>query len=117
MSPDGLQASIEKMRAEGLGDAVIDTFAHYYEQLVVKQNFDVQIVSKGVARERPTKSNQRKIETSITKLRQVQRRSYYVGHMHYEPRMLKGYPLNDRRQKKCNCFRATDPDISNGRIR
>ena len=33
MSPDGLQASIEKMRAEGVGDAAIDTFAHYYEQL------------------------------------------------------------------------------------
>jgi UTP--glucose-1-phosphate uridylyltransferase len=33
MTPDGLQASIEKMRAEGLGDAVVDTFAHYYEQL------------------------------------------------------------------------------------
>ena len=33
MSPDGLQASIEKMRAEGVGDAAIATFAHYYEQL------------------------------------------------------------------------------------
>ena len=33
MSPDGLQASIEKMRAAGVGDAAIDTFAHYYEQL------------------------------------------------------------------------------------
>ncbi len=30
---DGLQASIEKMRAEGVGEAAIDTFAHYYEQL------------------------------------------------------------------------------------
>jgi UTP--glucose-1-phosphate uridylyltransferase len=34
MSPsDGLQASIEKMRSEGVGEAAIDTFAHYYEQL------------------------------------------------------------------------------------
>jgi len=33
MSPDGLQASIEKMRAEDIGDAAIDTFAHYYGQL------------------------------------------------------------------------------------
>jgi UTP--glucose-1-phosphate uridylyltransferase len=33
MSTDGLQASIEKMRAEGVGQAAIDTFAHYYEQL------------------------------------------------------------------------------------
>jgi UTP--glucose-1-phosphate uridylyltransferase len=33
MSVDGLQASIEKMRAEGVGEAAIDTFAHYYEQL------------------------------------------------------------------------------------
>ena len=33
MSSDGLQASIEKMRAAGVGDAAIDTFAHYYEQL------------------------------------------------------------------------------------
>ena len=33
MSPDGLQASIEKMRAAGVGEAAIDTFAHYYEQL------------------------------------------------------------------------------------
>jgi UTP--glucose-1-phosphate uridylyltransferase len=30
---DGLQASVEKMRAEGLPDAAIDTFKHYYEQL------------------------------------------------------------------------------------
>ncbi|MEA2394353.1 MAG: UTP--glucose-phosphate uridylyltransferase, partial [Solirubrobacteraceae bacterium] len=30
---DGLRASIEKMRAEGLGQVAIDTFAHYYEQL------------------------------------------------------------------------------------
>jgi UTP--glucose-1-phosphate uridylyltransferase len=30
---DGLSAAIEKMRAEGVGDVAIDTFAHYYEQL------------------------------------------------------------------------------------
>jgi UTP--glucose-1-phosphate uridylyltransferase len=30
---DGLQASIDKMRAEGVGEAAINTFAHYYEQL------------------------------------------------------------------------------------
>ncbi len=34
MTPsDGLQASVEKMRAEGVGEAAIATFAHYYEQL------------------------------------------------------------------------------------
>ncbi|HEX7300760.1 MAG TPA: UTP--glucose-1-phosphate uridylyltransferase [Solirubrobacteraceae bacterium] len=33
MTPDGLQASIEKMRAEGVAQAAIDTFAYYYEQL------------------------------------------------------------------------------------
>jgi UTP--glucose-1-phosphate uridylyltransferase len=33
LTADGLQASIEKMRAEGVGEAAIDTFAHYYEQL------------------------------------------------------------------------------------
>jgi UTP--glucose-1-phosphate uridylyltransferase len=33
VSTDGLGASVEKMRAEGVGDAAIDTFAHYYEQL------------------------------------------------------------------------------------
>jgi UTP--glucose-1-phosphate uridylyltransferase len=33
MTGDGLQASIEKMREEGVGQAAIDTFAHYYEQL------------------------------------------------------------------------------------
>jgi UTP--glucose-1-phosphate uridylyltransferase len=33
VSADGLAASVEKMRAEGLGQAAIDTFAHYYEQL------------------------------------------------------------------------------------
>ena len=32
-TPDGLTASIEKMRAEGLGDAAVDTFRHYYELL------------------------------------------------------------------------------------
>jgi UTP--glucose-1-phosphate uridylyltransferase len=30
---DGLQASVEKMRREGLPGAAIDTFRHYYEQL------------------------------------------------------------------------------------
>jgi UTP--glucose-1-phosphate uridylyltransferase len=30
---DGLQASIEKMRREGLPDAAIETFRHYYERL------------------------------------------------------------------------------------
>jgi UTP--glucose-1-phosphate uridylyltransferase len=30
---DGLQASVEKMRREGLPDAAIETFKHYYEQL------------------------------------------------------------------------------------
>jgi UTP--glucose-1-phosphate uridylyltransferase len=30
---DGLQASVEKMRAEGIGDAAIDTFAHHYRRL------------------------------------------------------------------------------------
>jgi UTP--glucose-1-phosphate uridylyltransferase len=30
---DGLQACVEKMRREGLPDAAIDTFTHYYEQL------------------------------------------------------------------------------------
>jgi UTP--glucose-1-phosphate uridylyltransferase len=30
---DGLQASIEKMRAEGIADPAVRTFAHYYEQL------------------------------------------------------------------------------------
>src|SRR3982750_4201631 len=33
MGADGLQASVEKMEAEGLPDAAIDTFRHYYEQL------------------------------------------------------------------------------------
>ncbi len=30
---DGLQASVEKMRREGIPDAAIDTFTHYYKQL------------------------------------------------------------------------------------
>src|SRR5687768_15689913 len=30
---DGLTAAIEKMRAEGLGDAAVETFRHYYELL------------------------------------------------------------------------------------
>ena len=30
---DGLQASVEKMRREGIHDAAIETFKHYYEQL------------------------------------------------------------------------------------
>jgi UTP--glucose-1-phosphate uridylyltransferase len=30
---DGLQASIDKMRVEGVGEEAIATFAHYYEQL------------------------------------------------------------------------------------
>ncbi|MGH2946861.1 MAG: UTP--glucose-1-phosphate uridylyltransferase [Solirubrobacteraceae bacterium] len=30
---DGLQASVEKMRSEGLPEPAIDTFRHYYEQL------------------------------------------------------------------------------------
>ena len=33
MTSDGLQASIEKMREAEVGQAAIDTFAHYYEQL------------------------------------------------------------------------------------
>jgi len=33
MSSDGLTACVEKMRADGVPDAAIDTFAHYYEQL------------------------------------------------------------------------------------
>jgi len=31
---DGLEASLEKMRREGLADAAVETFRHYYEQLV-----------------------------------------------------------------------------------
>ena len=33
MSADGLKASVEKMEAEGIPKAAIDTFRHYYEQL------------------------------------------------------------------------------------
>ena len=33
MSADGLKASVEKMEAEGIPEAAIDTFRHYYEQL------------------------------------------------------------------------------------
>src|SRR6185437_1139632 len=30
---DGLEASVEKMRREGIPDAAVDTFEHYYKQL------------------------------------------------------------------------------------
>src|SRR5215218_5483238 len=33
MSAEGLKASVEKMEAEGIPEAAIDTFKHYYEQL------------------------------------------------------------------------------------
>src|SRR4051812_46742569 len=33
MSEDGLTASVEKMRGEGLPDVAIDNFRHYYELL------------------------------------------------------------------------------------
>ena len=33
MSAEGLQASVEKMQREGVPDAAIATFRHYYEQL------------------------------------------------------------------------------------
>ncbi len=33
MSEDGLRASVEKMEAEGMPQAAVDTFRHYYEQL------------------------------------------------------------------------------------
>src|SRR3954467_6448455 len=33
MSTDGLNACLEKMRREGLADAAVQTFRHYYEQL------------------------------------------------------------------------------------
>lgn len=33
MSGDGLHACVEKMRAEGLGDAAVEAFRHYYERL------------------------------------------------------------------------------------
>jgi UTP--glucose-1-phosphate uridylyltransferase len=34
MTPDGLQNCLDKMRAEGLADEAVETFRHYYEQLV-----------------------------------------------------------------------------------
>ncbi len=33
MSADGLHACLEKMRREGLAEAAVETFRHYYEQL------------------------------------------------------------------------------------
>jgi UTP--glucose-1-phosphate uridylyltransferase len=33
VTTDGLQAAVEKMQEAGVGQAAIDTFAHYYEQL------------------------------------------------------------------------------------
>src|SRR3954452_12324833 len=33
MSENGLKASVEKMEAEGIPEAAINTFRHYYEQL------------------------------------------------------------------------------------
>src|SRR5204863_969698 len=33
MGADGLKASVSKMKAEGIPQAAIDTFRHYYEQL------------------------------------------------------------------------------------
>ena len=33
MTDEGLAESLEKMRAEGLGDVALDTFAHYYRRL------------------------------------------------------------------------------------
>ena len=38
MSSDGLQASIEKMKREGVPDASIATFEHYYEQLAAGES-------------------------------------------------------------------------------
>lgn len=38
MVSDGLQAAKEKMRAEGVPDAAIATFEHYYEQLVAGES-------------------------------------------------------------------------------
>ena len=38
MSDDGLRAAVEKMQAEGVPDAAIDTFRHYYEQLVAGES-------------------------------------------------------------------------------
>ena len=33
MSDDGLDAGLEKMRADGVADVAVKTFAHYYELL------------------------------------------------------------------------------------
>jgi len=33
MSEEGLRAASEKMRADGVADAAIDVFAHYYREL------------------------------------------------------------------------------------
>src|SRR4051794_17123459 len=33
MSDEGLNACLEKMRREGLAEAAVETFRHYYEQL------------------------------------------------------------------------------------
>src|SRR4051794_37314111 len=33
MGANGVAASIQKMRAEGVADAAVDTFAHHYERL------------------------------------------------------------------------------------
>src|SRR4051794_35728020 len=33
MSADGLQACLDKMQREGIAEAAIETFRHYYEQL------------------------------------------------------------------------------------
>jgi UTP--glucose-1-phosphate uridylyltransferase len=38
MSAEGLQASVEKMRREGVPDAAIATFRHYYEQLAAGES-------------------------------------------------------------------------------
>jgi UTP--glucose-1-phosphate uridylyltransferase len=38
MSAEGLQASVEKMRREGVPDAAIATFSHYYEQLAAGES-------------------------------------------------------------------------------
>src|SRR5215213_9263096 len=38
MVNDGLQAAEEKMQAEGVPDAAIATFRHYYEQLVAGES-------------------------------------------------------------------------------
>ena len=38
MSDDGLRASLDKMRSEGLADAAIETFRFYYEQLAAGES-------------------------------------------------------------------------------